>query len=566
MYLKRFESSLIAFKNTIVKQKDFQANFINTLKQGKILDSKSFRRFVLATDEESSNEIIENLEDINIKDYDIELLEDKIGIDLKILNDILNILKDIEFESKQHINKDYDRKLLAFKDLLANLKGEKILVFTYFKDTANYLHTELTENKEWLAEISVNGNIPIIELLTGDTPARQREEKVKRFSPKANTKNEEDLKAIKNPIDILICTDVLSEGQNLQDARILINYDLHWNPVRMIQRAGRIDRLGTDYDELLIYNCFPEEGLESLLNLVKRLQKRISDIDREVGLDGSVLGETISEKSLEELIKLKQADSDSEKQAILEELEELSDLISLEEMRLPLLEFFQKASQDIIEEIPFGIHSTWDKNIKYPHQDISNGGVFLAFRVNTQHFWHFYPRINGAISLDKNNLISDKRSIFNWLKCQESDFPPHNTLAPVQFDNQIFPVLEQAINNLFTSFQEQQGAKIIKLKLEKIVEKIYQVLNQCDISLIDQEAKERVIKVITTVPSYSYKKDMKTFWNNFLIHKNINILLTDIDKYFQENGQYSEIEIQPIHKIIQRHDIKLICYQWFKPS
>ncbi len=116
----------------------------------------------------------------------------------------------------------------------------------------------------------------------------------------------------------MICTDVLSEGQNLQDAGVLINYDLHWNPVRMIQRAGRIDRLGTNYQKLFIYNCFPEEGLENLLGLVGRLQKRIADIDGTVGLDGSVLGEVISEKSLEELRRLKQAETEAEKAAILE--------------------------------------------------------------------------------------------------------------------------------------------------------------------------------------------------------------------------------------------------------
>ncbi|MGH2415748.1 MAG: C-terminal helicase domain-containing protein [Microcystaceae cyanobacterium] len=82
--------------------------------------------------------------------------------------------------------------------------------------------------------------IPVIELITGATSGKQREEKVKRFSPKANAQGDEELEAHKqNPIDILISTDVLSEGQNLQDAGVLVDYDLHWNPVRMTQRAGR---------------------------------------------------------------------------------------------------------------------------------------------------------------------------------------------------------------------------------------------------------------------------------------------------------------------------------------
>lgn len=137
---------------------------------------------------------------------------------------------------------------------------------------------------------------PAIDLITGATSGKQREEKVKRFAPKANFSKDDSPEELQeyldNKIDILICTDVLSEGQNLQDAGNLVNYDLHWNPVRMIQRAGRIDRLGTEFENLFVYNCFPEEGLEKLLGLVKRLQERIATIDREVGLDGSVLGKS----------------------------------------------------------------------------------------------------------------------------------------------------------------------------------------------------------------------------------------------------------------------------------
>jgi len=88
----------------------------------------------------------------------------------------------------------------------------------------------------------IGDHLPVIELLTGDTPSHQREERVRRFAPKANCQNKEDYQnCLDNPIDILICTDVLSEGQNLQDAEIMVSYDLHWNPVQMIQRAGRID-------------------------------------------------------------------------------------------------------------------------------------------------------------------------------------------------------------------------------------------------------------------------------------------------------------------------------------
>ena len=182
----------------------------------------------------------------------------------------------------------------------------------------------------------------------------------------------------------------------------------------MIQRAGRIDRLGTDYGVLFVYNCFPEEGLENLLGLVKRLQQRIATIDREVGLDASVLGETISEKSLEELYRLKKADTEAEKEAILEELEQAADLVSLDEMRLPLLEFIQQKTEEAVEEIPLGIHSTRYFNI--PDYHVPDGGLFLAFRAKDKHFWHFYPRVDEHIITEPDRLIND---IFMLKKIKE---------------------------------------------------------------------------------------------------------------------------------------------------
>src|SRR5439155_421268 len=104
---------------------------------------------------------------------------------------------------------------------------------------------------------------------------------------------------------------------NLHDCGELLNYDLHWNPVRMIQRAGRINRLKALHEEVHVYNCFPDKELEDLLRIVRRLQVRIQDIDQSVGLDASVLGEAISEKSFEQLERIRRADA-----TVVDELEQ----------------------------------------------------------------------------------------------------------------------------------------------------------------------------------------------------------------------------------------------------
>ncbi len=570
LYLKRLESSLIAFENSLSYQMQFQQKFYQYLHDGKLLESKIFRKILAAeTDETESTaieELISSLNEVDPKDYRTDELQRAIASDLKSLEGILNKLNQIK--EAVEIGQDSDRKLEAFKHLLCHhLKERKILVFSYFKDTAKYLYSELLKDSAWLEEMQVNGRQPTIDLITGDTKSKQRQEKVKYFAPKANCENEEELQEYQSKeIDILICTDVLSEGQNLQDAGVLVNYDLHWNPVRMIQRAGRIDRLGTNYQELFIYNCFPEEGLEELLGLVARLQKRIADIDEMVGLDGSVLGEVISEKSLEELRRLKQAETDAEKAAILEELEQAADLVSLDEMRFPLIEFLQQVGKEAAEEIPLGIHST---RIGFS-KDLD--GVFLAFRARDRHFWHFYPRINGTISTEPEQRISEKRKIFNWLRCKADDYPNPDDMQPVPFDNDIFEVLERSVHNLLQDFKRRQVIGKLKPPLSKLLQKIHYALTQLTLDAPApeyQEVKERVLRVMTTGNLRSYERDIKPIWENYAESQDLETLVSELDEFFVEQDLYHEIneeeDLSPL-EMIKAEDIQLVCYQWFKPD
>ncbi len=566
LYLKRLESSLVAFENSITSQKSFQSEFEDYLHRGKLLTSKDFRKIIAAeTDEEESasvDDLISSLEATDRNNYDTQQLDTYISADVDILGDILGKLKRIKDLSPR----DYDLKLVAFKNLLLNFKGKKVIVFSYFKDTAAYVDQQLREDPQWLAAMGLTHQTSKIGLITGDTNNKDRETKVQRFAPQANHQYKEDIPALlANPIDILICTDVLSEGQNLQDAGILINYDLHWNPVRMIQRAGRIDRLGTEFNELLIYNCFPEQGLEKLLGLVARLQKRIATIDREVGLDGSVLGEMISDRSIEEIQRLKKADTQDEKDAILEELEKVSELASLDEMRFPLIDFNNKMGKDAADEIPLGIHSTRTDGPK----DVD--GLFLAFRTRNRSFWHFYPRMsNGHISLDPKDLNNKQGTIFQWLKCEESDYPAPETLPPAEFDNAIFPVLEGAIRNLLQDLNRQQSVSRLRPMLSKLVHSVQVALTQPDAfshTVVDELTKERVLKVITSVLLKSHEASIRPIWNKFSSSKNIEELLTELDKLFNDQQLYQEMqEDEPSSlEIIEENEVQLVCYQWFKP-
>ena len=165
-------------------------------------------------------------------------------------------------------NPEDDRKLDALYQLLTNVhKNEKALIFTQYSDTAIYLRDELEKR-------GVSG----IGLAYGDT--KDITLLVKRFSPQSNKYD-----GTEKELRVMISTDVLSEGQNLQDAHIVVNFDLPWALIRLVQRAGRVDRLGQKSNEILCYSFLPEEGIEQIIKLRDKLKTRIKQNAEVVGSD-----------------------------------------------------------------------------------------------------------------------------------------------------------------------------------------------------------------------------------------------------------------------------------------
>jgi superfamily II DNA or RNA helicase len=169
------------------------------------------------------------------------------------------------------------------------LSKEKVVIFTEFRDTARYL---------WKALTDVYGLASVDEL--DSTRKVNRERVIKRFAPYYNCKPEELAEHLADPIRVLISTDVLSEGLNLQDARQIVNYDLHWNPVRLMQRIGRVDRrLNLDAEKQLrrenkkplkvyVYNFLPPNELDGILRLLQRITGKVLRISKTLGVEAPI--------------------------------------------------------------------------------------------------------------------------------------------------------------------------------------------------------------------------------------------------------------------------------------
>lgn len=180
--------------------------------------------------------------------------------DVKIIMQILNIGKDWDAT--------LDKKVDSLEELAQKKhKDEKILIFTQFADTAKYLEKELKRR-----------GLTAFECVTGDT--ENPTAAAHKFSPFSN-----EVKLKSDETRVLITTDVLSEGQNLQDSHIIVNFDLPWALIRLIQRAGRVDRIGQKSPEIFCYSFLPADGVETIINLRSRLQTRIHENSEVVGSD-----------------------------------------------------------------------------------------------------------------------------------------------------------------------------------------------------------------------------------------------------------------------------------------
>jgi superfamily II DNA or RNA helicase len=220
----------------------------------------------------------------------VESLEQDILADIQIL---LNILA-----NNGEWNPDRDSKLKALQNLLTkDFPDQKILIFTQFADTARYLEYELKRRGVGPVALVCGGSSDPTELAW-------------RFSPVSNDKR--DRIARDKEVRVLVATDVLSEGQNLQDASIVVNYDLPWAIIRLIQRAGRVDRIGQKAAEILCYTFWPADGVERIIQLRSRVRQRLRENREVVGTDEAFFEDDADDQAVLDLYNEKSGLLDQE--------------------------------------------------------------------------------------------------------------------------------------------------------------------------------------------------------------------------------------------------------------
>jgi superfamily II DNA or RNA helicase len=570
-YLKRFESSVDAFRISVRRALEFLETFESYILEGKVLDSASFQkamRFLAREDEEDdatptslsdqldahteARQFIETLPTLDASLYDLKRLHNDVRRDVHALQEVWHDIA--------AITPAQDAKLQQLKELLAgDLRGQKVLLFTYYKDTARYLYKQLCSQDPDAIQWRISAGEPHIRRMDSGADARERASLVTHFAPVAN--NRPEIVGSDKEIDTLISTDVLSEGQNLQDCGILINYDLHWNPTRMVQRAGRIDRIGTSFDTLWVLNMFPDDGLERLLGLVESLSHKIAEIDRSGLLDASILGEVVHPQNFNTLRRIEEEDG-----KVVEEQEQFVELVSSEFLLQNLKNLLDTGMRQVLEDLPDGIHSGLMRQ--------EAKGVFFYFTArekkrrqgtskgNQQHYWRYID-----LSSDwRGGRIEDNRYIItNLIQCQ----PDTLRVVPADGEVDIFALQEQVIASIVQSSVEQVAVEEAPRLLDPIQQTIATTLR----SYINSPAINRK-EIIAAIQQLNepqpgvYIKALRKAYESFLAHARVEELLAAVksmgtggntpgNKDTSGNTAVSEGKIP-----VKREDLKLVCFDY----
>jgi hypothetical protein len=327
LMVKRLESSWFSFYSTVEKIKDHHQNALDKIKAYQANKVKTLLLeddvYTLENENDENDDFTQIVEEytlgdkrpISIAEIDqsgnLDKFKEDLKKDLDALDKLYINLQKFEIKIDKEIQKSQQFKscddklerliieIIKKRKSGANNHNQKVVIFTVYRDTAMYLFNQLqARGFDKIAIASGTGSY------SDDSPQKQKMEAIlERFAPYtklfcekewAFTSEKSGLEAfaawqewvkdnhpetyhkLKKPIDILIATDALSEGQNLQDADMVINYDIHWNPVRIIQRMGRIDRLGSPNQEIFGINFWPSDNINSYLNLQGRIEQRMA--------------------------------------------------------------------------------------------------------------------------------------------------------------------------------------------------------------------------------------------------------------------------------------------------
>ncbi|MCD8439953.1 helicase-related protein [Tenacibaculum finnmarkense] len=473
--LKRLESSVDSFRITLDKFVNAVNSNIKNIEKFEKTGGNQSAEMTQIEDINFDTEIDNWLDDefstngkvkINLADMNTSGWKEDLKQDLYIAQDIL--------EEMNWVTPKEDAKLNDLKKCITNKienpinKGnKKIIIFTAFADTANYLYKQIAT---WALENHQLNTAKITGSGANDCTLKidkQFNNLLINFSPRS--KKRKEIHKNNTEIDILIATDCISEGQNLQDCDTLINYDIHWNPVRIIQRFGRVDRIGSINTDIQLINFWPQISLDDYINLKGRVEGRMIIAD----VAGTTEDNPLTNKSTDLDFRKQQLERLKDEVVDIEDMDtgiSITDL-GLNDFRMDLINYINEGND--LKGIPNGMHAVCPK---ITEKGIDEGVIFVLKNINSDvnidnnnqlhPFYLVYIKQNG-------NIISNHLNVKNTLDILRGIAKGNSEPITKMFQQFNTETKDGKNMKTYSNLLEKSIESIIEVKDESVIDSLF---------------------------------------------------------------------------------------------
>ena len=567
--LKRFESSVEAFRLTVQKMADEHDRFLEALDSGHVVNTK-FMKELSGDDETAMEEALSRSEHIVCaKSYDVDLLREVVRRD----RDLLRGLAD-DSDTKP----EYDLKLKALSDELVKIvdkakkecvseydeqQKRKVLVFSFFEHTVHWIHEFLKDEFENRNELSCY-KTRMSAVSGSDVGGVSRQNAILGFAP---ISMESEFGAEDDCYDILVTTDVLAEGVNLQQCRHIINFDMPWNPMRLVQRHGRIDRINSPYSHVFMRTFFPVDRLDAMLNLERRILDKLSWAAASIGVEAPIEGAPHNSRDFpgtaDEIKRIYDEDA-----SILESGKMAGAALTGEEYRQSLRQEISKNKERIVN-MPWKVGSGMVKG--------SRRGMFFCALVDDRIFLRFVPADSNwdiAVSEvvdgdhgdgsrpDKPAVVAVVGEVGTCLRMIECE-PDTPKWFPDHLRERLYDFWEVAQKDVLNEWSHQTDPKNFHPSIGAINRKVIHFINKNPPKDVDEETRTRALDMVDS-PWRRPEENLLREWFASREHEGAGLSSFLIERIIETGHEPMKFP-EPLNPI-SIDDIKLLCWMGIEPD
>jgi hypothetical protein len=551
--LKRFESSAHAFGNTCRRMAKQHQLLLDAMDDGHVIKKDFYKEFGGSEDmgdEEFQDLLEERLSSEPLELYDKKRLREDVKNDLALLTKFA--------EQAQKVRPENDPKLNALVEELATIAAQaqeesttdedecdnrKVLIFSYFKDTALWILSwlnQVLEKDERLTNFK--GRLAATCGTPDQTQVLDSDEAAWGFAPRTAAPDNYDGQDL---YDLLITTDVLAEGVNLQQCRNIINYDLPWNPMRLVQRHGRIDRLLSHHKRVFLRTFFPDEELDSLLKLEDRVRRKLALAAASVGVasapieDGAQRDQSFSETRTE-IEKIQSEETD-----IFEKGGTDSAAQTGEEYRHVLRKVLNSNLREDIIEMPWKVGSGMVKG--------SRSGCFFCAKIGEQTFLRFVPEKAET----QDDVIQEIGTCLRLIECSEDT----ERVVSDSTMEKAYAAWELAQANIWSSWDFYTDPSNLQPKVRKLNREVDDFLLESPPSDVEQKKLDTISETLMSPWPMREENKLREVWKQEYSSNEAKALA--LIEAVQETGIEPFEQPERFPKI-EHNEIRLICWLLIK--